>query len=326
LTITNERRAVLTELTKQLHRPMSIADTERVEEEAKAHLREIFRERVSDDDARFLAQWQRDLGFVLKYKPYGVKCASPLGYAVFLLNPGEGFSFQRHLTHKTEIFHIIEPLDGALVYLCTSAEWEGVYERERFQRWLDGADDAEIARFAKRPSAGDVFHVSELGVVHTVLGCILEEFATVSTDMVDRLHDQNEGRESPQVFREDVLARLRTLGACAPRIPPADPASAGVVVHDGTVQAFVLSAGAIDATRVHADRARFALRADPIRARSLFTVHGSALCAIGSNDAPAIEVRGGDLLMIAPGVETTIDAGENAAFSIHGIDPAIALV
>jgi len=39
-----------------------------------------------------------------------------------------------------------------------------------------------------------VFIISELGVVHTVMGCVLEEYATVSTDMVERLHDQNIGR------------------------------------------------------------------------------------------------------------------------------------
>jgi hypothetical protein len=42
---------------------------------------------------RALASFQRDLGFLLKYKSYAVKAASPLGYSVFLQRPGEGFSF-----------------------------------------------------------------------------------------------------------------------------------------------------------------------------------------------------------------------------------------
>ncbi len=100
----SEWRAALKKLASHLHRPMSLPDTERVEAVLKTYLRAIFRQHLSGDDARFLELWQRDLGFVLKYKSYGVKCATPLGYSVFLQNPGEGFSFQRHLTHKTESF------------------------------------------------------------------------------------------------------------------------------------------------------------------------------------------------------------------------------
>src|SRR5215470_8892980 len=38
---------------------------------------------------RALATFQQDLGFLLKYKSYAVKAASPLGYSVFLQRPGE---------------------------------------------------------------------------------------------------------------------------------------------------------------------------------------------------------------------------------------------
>jgi len=328
----SEWRAALKKLASHLHRPMSLPDTERVEAVLKTYLRAIFRQHLSGDDARFLALWQRDLGFVLKYKSYGVKCATPLGYSVFLQNPGEGFSFQRHLTHKTEIFHILDPLARALVFLCSSKEWEKAYDGERFQRWLDGAPDAELDRFAVRPRPGDVYHVSELGVIHSVLGCILEEFATVSTDMVDRLHDQNAGRHEPHVTREAVVTRLRSLRACVPRIAASDAESAGVIVQGGDVRCYVLANGAIDATRVHLTRARIELEAHAMRARVLFTVTGSASCAIsGPGDAPgaipqAIDVRGGDLLMIAPGVKAVLATGDSAIVSIHAIEPEVALV
>ncbi|MEO8033768.1 MAG: hypothetical protein ABI837_05000 [Acidobacteriota bacterium] len=327
-----EWRSALSELAIHLQRPMSLSSTERVERVLKAYLRAIFRLQLAGDDARFIAKWQRDLGFLLKFKSYGVKCATPLGYSLFFQNPGEGFSFQRHLTHKTEIFCILKPLDGALVFLCSSNDWESLYDRCGFQRWLNGARDANLAKFATRPCPGDVYHVSELGVIHSVLGCILEEFATVSTDMVDRLHDQNAGRNEPQVARDAVVTRLRNLGASAPRIAASDGKPAGVIVHDGDVLSYRLGTGAIDATRVHMTRARVEVRAHTLRARILFTVKGSASCIIrGNGDSPgvtppAIDVRGGDLLMIAPGFDALIATRDAAVFSIHAIEPEIALV
>jgi hypothetical protein len=58
------------------------------------------------------------------------------------------------------------------------------------------------------PTPGDVFVIDKLGVVHTVIGCILEEFATVSTDMVDRLHNQNEGKPIPKNFNRNYAKEL----------------------------------------------------------------------------------------------------------------------
>lgn len=325
-------RQTLTELASQFHRPMPLRETERIEAVLKTHLRELLGRRLSGDEARFLARWQRDLGFLLKYKSYGIKCATPLGYSVFLQNSGEGFSFQRHLTHKTEVFHILEPLEKALVFLCRSEEWEAVYATERLERWLGGAADAELDCFAKRPQAGDVYHVDELGLVHTVLGCVLEEFATISTDHVDRLHDQNAGRHEPHIARDEVVARLRSLGAHAPLVDACAAADAGAIVRDGDLQAYCLATGEFEATRLHLARGRVDLAADPSRARVLFTVSGSASCILRGDDEDAsatieaIDVEGGDLLLLAPGIEATIGAEDGAVFSIHAIAPAVALV
>src|SRR3954469_14723401 len=87
---------------------------------------------------RALASFQQDLGFLLKYKSYAVKAASPLGYSVFLQQPGEGFSFQQHVTHKTEIFHILDVLPGGFVFLCDFDDWKRIYDRESFLAWMNG--------------------------------------------------------------------------------------------------------------------------------------------------------------------------------------------
>jgi hypothetical protein len=327
-----EWRRALIQLADDLSQPMPLRETERIEDVLKTYLRRIFRQRLSLDDARFLAEWQRDLGFVLKYKSYGVKCATPVGYSIFLQNPGEGFSFQRHVTHKTEIFHILEPLEQALVFLCSSADWEAAYDHDRFRRWLDGSPDIEFDRFATRPRSGDVYHVSELGLVHSVLGCVLEEFATVSTDMVDRLHDQNAGREEPRVPRDAIVARLRNLRVCVPRIPATDPATTDVVAHVGELESYRLASGAIDATRLHMRRACVELRAQASRLRLLVVVGGSASVVIrGTGDVPTvtsppIHVRRGDPLLLVPGFEIVISAVEDAVISIHGIEPEVSLV
>jgi mannose-6-phosphate isomerase-like protein (cupin superfamily) len=159
---------------------------------------------------RALAAFQQELGFLLKYKSYAVKAASPLGYSVFLQRPGEGFSFQQHVTHKTEIFYILDVLQGGFVFLCDFADWERIYQRDTFLAWLVGAKDERYERFRFVPRPGDVIVIDRLSVVHSVVGCVLAEFATVSTDMVDRLHDQNEGQQIPAEFTRAISeAKIR---------------------------------------------------------------------------------------------------------------------
>ena len=123
-------------------------------------------------------------------------------------------SFQRHVVHKLEVFHIVGVKPGGFVFLCDSDTWERIYEPRAFERWLGGEPDERFDRFKFEPEPGDVFVISELGVAHTVIGCVLEEYATVSTDMVERLHDQNAGRPIPCGFnRTNAEAALRTLQA-----------------------------------------------------------------------------------------------------------------
>ena len=181
-------------LEEFLRRDLPIDQTERLEELLKAVLRTAMSRPMAGADARRIAQFQKELGFILKYKSYAIKAATPVGYSIFLQKEREGFSFQRHVVHKLEVFHILSVKPGGYVFLCDFGDWKRVYEEDSFERWLNGEQNAAYERYKFVPEPGDVFIISELGVVHTVMGCVLEEYATVSTDMVERLHDQNIGR------------------------------------------------------------------------------------------------------------------------------------
>src|SRR5262245_25852749 len=187
-------------LADKLRQDLPIQETERYEALVKTILLKAFHHPVSGADARRIAAFQKSLGFLLKYKSYAVKAASPLGYSIFLQNEREGFSFQRHVTHKLEVFHILGVKPGGYVFLCDAGLWNRVYRPESFSRWLDGESNPDYDPYRFEPRPGDVFVISELGVVHTVIGCVLEEYATISTDMVERLHDQNAGKKIPANF------------------------------------------------------------------------------------------------------------------------------
>lgn len=194
-------------LSEYLRTDAPIEKTEAVESVLKSILKELFRTPLPGPVCRQVALFQNSYRFAYKYKSYAVKAATPLGYSVFLQEEHEGFSFQRHITHKTEVFHILATKPGALVFLCEFEDWQKHYEPQRFKQWFAGAKDDFFDQHAYRPSPGDVFIISELGVVHTVMGCVLEEFATVSTDMVLRLHDQNLGCPIPTHFTRENAER-----------------------------------------------------------------------------------------------------------------------
>jgi mannose-6-phosphate isomerase-like protein (cupin superfamily) len=194
---------------------VNIDKTEAVERVLKSILRDLFQRPQPGFISRKIALFQNSYRFEYKYKSYAVKSATPLGYSIFLQEEAQGFSFQQHITHKTEVFHILATKPGALVFLCESEDWRLHYEPQRFQKWSSGAKDEFFDQHTYRPRAGDVFVISELGVVHTVMGCVLEEFATVSTDMVKRLHDQNLGCPIPPHFTRQYAER-EMLGLTLP--------------------------------------------------------------------------------------------------------------
>jgi hypothetical protein len=189
--------SVLSPIKTQLLKDHSIDVVERLENIVKNVLRRYLSGIVSGAEARQIAGFQKEVGLLLKYKSYAIKAASPLGFSIFIQSPGQGFSFQQHVTHKTEVFHILQPLQNALVFICPYEEWSRCYDESSFQNWMHGKRDERYDRFAIVPRPGDVFLIDRLSTVHTVIGCILEEYATISTDMVDRLHDQNAGCKIP---------------------------------------------------------------------------------------------------------------------------------
>ncbi len=308
-------------LSFALRKDLPILSLERIEFLLKRVLGNLLARSVDGPTARSLARFQRGLGFLMKYKPYGVKAASPLGFSRFLLFPGQGFSFQRHVTHKIEAFHILQTLPGGFVFLCEYEEWERCYEPAAFASWLAGAADARLERHRVTPKPGDVFLIDRLGLVHTAIGCLLEEFATVSTDMVDRLHDQNAGlRIPPQLDREAAERGLLQGGvpesnhlispspmsrdgfANVPLAPEAIGGGVRTVLADTDFLASrvdIAPHGQTDSDR------------DATRAISVYVAQGRGRLLLADSSEAAgrslwdrvepIEMGKGDLLMIAPG-------------------------
>jgi hypothetical protein len=177
--------------TDALKEPMSISAVESVEQLAKSIFRRQLAEPDRTDVARVhaFARFFHALGFLFKYKPYGVKAASPFGYSIFDLYPGQGFSFQLHLEPKYEAFHILRAHPDSFIYLSTRPEWEASGERAAVA-WSDnGVRLASEYRYDPKP--GDVARITSTEIVHSVVGCTLEEYATTSLDAVERLFDQN---------------------------------------------------------------------------------------------------------------------------------------
>ncbi len=331
-----------TPLVDALRADSPIAVLEQSERELKRVLLDELSSSLGGDRIRALARFQQELGFLLKYKSYAVKAASPLGYSVFLQRPGEGFSFQQHVTHKTEIFYVLDVLPGGFVFLCDIDEWRRVYDRDAFLAWLRGGRDDRYERFRFVPEPGDVVVIDRLNVVHSVFGCVLAEFATVSTDMVDRLHDQNERRPIPAEFTREfsetrlraivwpetshrvrfgvsgwtreAIASTRVRGGIETRFGDDDRFSASL---------FRLDAGSTSATAAH-----------PERATALHVASGSGTLRLGTADElrrpdpPSLPARAGDLFLIAPGACYALvnDGPGPLVVAEHRIAPDVAFV
>jgi hypothetical protein len=333
--------ALLPALEPFLASDLPIARLETYEALYKAVLRRALAGPVSGDTARELAASQLRVGPLLKYKSYAVKASSPLGYSIFLQNPSEGFSFQRHVAHKTEVFHILDAHPGGFVFLCTFEEWRQAYDPGRFADWLAGARDPAYERFRFPARPGDVFVLDELNIVHTVVGCVLEEFATISTDMVDRLHDQNAGRPIPACFDRDFVRR----GLAAVRHPPASRVVAGAAgaptVRELTPRPIaggcrtLLAEGAMIASQLTVDAgAGTAPALDRRRATSLYVRAGHGRLLLGTArelarpTPPALPLAAQGLLTVPHGIGwSLVNEGRGPLeVALHRIDPEIALV
>ena len=322
-----------------LHADLPIERAERLEGLLKAVLRAILAKPVSGRDARDIARFQQQLGFVLKYKSYTIKASTPVGYSIFLQNDREGFSFQRHVVHKLEVFHILSVKPGGYVFLCDYEDWKRIYEKDAFERWMAGEANTSYDRYKYVPRPGDVFVISELGVVHTVIGCVLEEYATVSTDMVERLHDQNAGKRIPSTFnRVNAEASLRTIKppansrlvrgfAYRKSEPIARVGIAGgerITLCDSFVRAarYVIRPG--EETALESDDRRVALL-------RFFSGRGSVLMADDTEvgrSMPGIPFDSADLIFIPPGIQYAVrnESDVYVEYSEHRIAPDVAFI
>jgi hypothetical protein len=198
---------ILAELIATLAVPRPIDQVEAVEAWIKRSWVQAGIQSADAELRRRFAEFFRRLGFVAKYKSYGVKYAAPFGYTLFDLQDNSGFSIQLHESAKVEAFHVLGLRANAFLVLCSLPEWQA-NEADFVAAWAAG--HPETSPIAYRPSVGDVAVVEDLSTVHTVIGCVLEEFATSSYDVVLRLHDQNQGRavQLPDQHRAvpDVLA------------------------------------------------------------------------------------------------------------------------
>jgi mannose-6-phosphate isomerase-like protein (cupin superfamily) len=276
---------------------------------------------------------------MLKYKSYAVKAATPLGYSIFIQKEREGFSFQRHIEHKLEVFHIVEVKQGGYVFLCDFGDWKRLYERMAFEQWLAGEANAAFERYRFVPRAGDVFIISELGVVHTVVGCVLEEYATVSTDMVERLHDQNAGKSIPSDFNranaERALSGIEppvqsrvVQGFDSRDIKTLEP----VAIQGG--ERIILCDSFIRAARYRVTPGEeTALGHERDRALTLRISKGSGsvvmtdISELGTAQ-PRVGFSRGDLILIPPGIHYAVRNEDNdyVEYSEHCISPDVALV
>jgi mannose-6-phosphate isomerase-like protein (cupin superfamily) len=333
--------ALLPALGAFLARDLPLPVLEAYEDLYKDVLRALVAGEVSGAAARELAGFQLAVGLLLKYKSYAVKASSPLGYSIFLQEPGAGFSFQRHVTHKTEVFHILDVHPGGFVFLCSYEQWLACYEPERFAGWLAGERDPDYERFRFAAAPGDVFVLDRLGIVHTVIGCVLEEFATVSTDMVERLHDQNSGRPVPPRFGRECVRR----GLAALRTPPASRLVEGSArrprhrplprtdISGGSRT--VLADGFVAASELRVEPGgETAPFVDDRRAASLYLRAGRGRVLLGTaaelarRSPPTLAITAQQLLTVPPGICYAFVNEERSPLEIveHKIEPAVALV
>jgi mannose-6-phosphate isomerase-like protein (cupin superfamily) len=324
---------------EHLRKDLPIDQAERLEMLLKLLLRSLLRNQLSGAEARQIASFQMELGFILKYKSYAIKAATPVGYSIFLQNEREGFSFQRHIEHKLEVFHILQVRPGGYVFLCDFEQWAQIYRKETFQNWLAGGENADYDRYKFVPAPGDVFVISELGTVHTVVGCVLEEYATVSTDMVQRLHDQNTGRAIPPSFnRHDAEEALRAIAMppanrivsglehrhIEPIVPHAIQGGERTILCDSFVRAARYVIAPKQGTSVQREDDRVAL----LRISS--GEGGLVICDSSEtwSSIPPVEVSTGDLVLIPPGVPYAItnEADGYLTYSEQCISPTVAFV
>jgi mannose-6-phosphate isomerase-like protein (cupin superfamily) len=311
---------------------------ESMEKVLKTILRKELSGKVSGDLARRLAVFHKDVGLILKYKSYSVKACTPLGYSIFPQNPGEGFSFQRHISHKTEAFHIVKTHPRAYVFFCTYSDWVQNYDQEAFALWLEGNCDPRYDRFRFIPRPGDIFILDRQDIVHSAIGCMVEEFADTSSDKVDRLHDQNLGRSIPSHFcRNYAVQQLLSFDyPKSNRLIDIHSHKSLEVFPRRIREALVvpIAENGIKAAHYTIEaKGSAGIQVDEERHTSIYVTKGSGKVVVGEihevkcSSPPAIEVATGNVLFIPAGIyyEYVADESDSLELSEHKVSATSAL-
>ncbi|WP_392544395.1 hypothetical protein [Oryzobacter telluris] len=315
------RRAPVEDVVEHLSRPRPYREVEDAEAELLASWRDVLSGQCGDlDELEAFSHFFSRLGFLFKYKVYGVKVALPFGYSLFDLVDGEGFSFQVHEEPKLEGFHVLAPRSRSLLYVADRAEWEA-----EGRAWATTASwerrGERVPRGALVPMAGDVAAVRETGVVHTVLGCVLEEYASCSVDSVVRLHDQNVRTDVRLPSAHPSVPRLLAAGSTGlprrhlvrstsgwARTTPAHP---GEVIDTGHVRGW---------REVLAPGATLCLPAGQ-HVTSVVVVRGRACASVSRSLTTR---RAGEVVVVPPGLALTVEAEIPTTLSVHQVPTHLA--
>jgi hypothetical protein len=279
---------------------------------------------VTADDAVRFARFFATVGFFHKYKPYGVKIASPFGYSLFDLHDGEGFSFQVHIEPKYEAFHILRTKPRSLIYVGSVPEWNAV--GDPWARGVWAGEDLPDPVAVWRPAAGDATAIVETETVHSVLGCVLEEFAGCSVDAVERLYDPYpRGDLDLPAGHMSVRDLLLSSSSALPtrvlrRVPSgwyAEPVSNGTSSHTLIDIKGELWGGRALVTRDHA----VAVDGSDEDVSVVVPTAGDIVVDIQGSPLP---VALGELVCLPPRVEALITpAGDSAVVALHRVARAL---
>lgn len=111
-------------LAEKISKDLPIQEVEKLELEYKKTIKHLVGTFPNDHEAAYaIALSQKRIGLIKKYKSYGVKLSTPLGYSIFLLNPGQGFSFQNHIDSKVELFLTLKVNKGGYIYISEYKKW-----------------------------------------------------------------------------------------------------------------------------------------------------------------------------------------------------------
>lgn len=260
------------------------------------------------------------IGFLYKYKIYGLKMSLPFGYSVFDLKDGEGFSFQIHTEPKLEGFHILRPKSRAFIYIADRSEWNATGRHWASAHFEERNYPAPPG--ARRPLEGDVYAIPETSIVHTVLGCILEEYASCSVDSVERLFDQNT-RLTPQLPANHPSPRqLLESGSSGLPMKHWGRTQAGWNYAVGVEEGRVIDTEQLHGWReTHTDRdtAQFSSE-DSIL--SLVVVKGKVLVRLGASH---FHKTAGDVLILPAGLLANLTFIGASTIAVHQVSAELAV-